>query len=131
MTTPRLAELYRQRDHAEALLTYLDAQIADEKVTAAAEAGDEGRRLLLTICDLYGVTPSVVLGDSRLPSAVRARRAACWLLRTSGLSYPVAGKLLELDHTTVMHHWRAVEADPRVRALLAPLLTTGYSARVS
>lgn len=53
---------------------------------------------------VYGVTYSDIMSKRRLRNIVLARQAACWMLKFSrGYSQPEIGRLLGIDHTTVLH----------------------------
>lgn len=54
----------------------------------------------------HHVTRTDVLGRSRTKSVAAARQAVYRGLRERGLSYPEIGRLLDRDHTTVMHACR-------------------------
>ena len=111
----RLDHLYRQR--AE-----LAAQIHAEETAQATTPISTGT-ILNEAAELYGVTIEQLLSNSREYRVVRARQAACWLLRGYGLSFPRIGAIVSRDHTTVMHACGRVDNDPAVRAMLWPILT--------
>lgn len=57
------------------------------------------------VCETFGVTRSVLLGNKRPGMAVEARHALFWLLRKrTRLSYPDIGRALGgKHHTTVLY----------------------------
>ena len=57
----------------------------------------------------FGVTPTDVLGDRRLPAIAAARQAVMWNLRARGYSLERIGRLLKRDRTTVQHGVEAYE----------------------
>lgn len=97
---------------------FIDREITEE--IAQVEAMEENcLRLVATAANLYTVDPEDVLAGSRKPQVIRARQAACWLLRhRTRLSLPAIGRILGCDHTTVLYSVRKVEASAAVRALL-------------
>lgn len=120
----RLDELYRIRDRVLAEIAYI------ERLGAEIENLDRIRstpvsRIIDTAADLYGVDVDEVLSTSRNDRVVRARQAACWLLRGHGMSLPEIGKAIGRDHTTVLHAVRKIDADPGRRSLLWKILHPG------
>jgi len=73
------------------------------------------------IAQRFGITWPELLEPGRdRQRLVLARHTAAWLLRSTGLSYPEVGKLMQRHHTTAMESCRAVErmrADKATRAL--------------
>lgn len=63
----------------------------------------------LDIAIAHYVTLDELLGRTRTPSAVRARRAFWLELRELGMSYPHIAKLCGVDHTTVLYGVRVAE----------------------
>lgn len=57
---------------------------------------------LTQICTRYAVSLEEMLGQSRTPTLVRARRECMLFLRELGMSSTEVGKLLGRDHTTVL-----------------------------
>ncbi len=114
----KLEDLYRQRAR-------LEAEIAHEE---AAEARRARRPLPTTgaviaaTADLYGVTVEQVLSDARAPRVVKARQAACWVLRAQGWTFQGIGRALDRDHSTVIHACNKIDADAAARGLLWRLL---------
>jgi hypothetical protein len=67
-------------------------------------------RVVAAVADAFLVSASDVLGKNRHLTAVSARRAAAYLLRVQGFSFPEIGLLLgQRDHTTAMHHVQRAE----------------------
>ena len=61
---------------------------------------------VLKCCAAWDIKPELLLGKGRsYQEVVAARKAMAWLLRQSPwcLSYPRIGRVLERDHTSVMH----------------------------
>lgn len=114
----RLEELYQIR-------AFVAAEIRrEEEAIAAAEAKPvvNSGYFIGVAAELYSVTVEEVLSDSRAARVVKARQAACWLLRAHGLSFPTIGAALARDHTTVMYACNRVDSDAAMRGLLWPLL---------
>lgn len=65
-----------------------------------------GREIIDRIAKLHDVEPVEVLGPSRLPELCEARRAIMRELRARGWSTPRIGRLLNRDHSTVVHGLR-------------------------
>lgn len=83
-------------------------------------------RILAAIQRIYGVLLAELQNESRMQPLVTIRHEAMWLLRKLGrLSYPSIGKILNRDHTTVMHGYAKIEfartIDPAAGASLALL----------
>lgn len=110
----RLTVLYKMR-----------ARLADEIYREEAKAVYTPLRteaLIVKAAELYDVSFESVLSATRDANVVRARQAACWLLRGGGLSFPKIGAIVGRDHTTVMHACTKIDNDPAIRALLWPIL---------
>ena len=108
------ARLARLRE----MQAWVQAEIRDEVERMSALGGE---MILARACALYGADTDAVLRGSRKLQDVRARQAASWMLRRNGLSFPQIGSILGVDHTTVLHSCRKVEASPGTRALLLGL----------
>ena len=63
-----------------------------------------------------GTSISSIYGTSRAKPAIAARHLVMYLAHKEGLSYPVIGRALNRDHTTVMH---GVKAEQKRRGELA------------
>jgi chromosomal replication initiation ATPase DnaA len=71
------------------------------------------------IAALLDTTPAALCRRCREPAWVQARHAAMWLLTQRGLSRSAIGRLLGLDHSTVIHGLRRLAADAEAVARLA------------
>lgn len=60
------------------------------------------RRLIKSVCRREGINPSAVLGDRKDRFAAAPRATLAKALRGLGYSYPVIGRWLGRDHSTVM-----------------------------
>lgn len=107
----RLERLRQMRD-------LIDREIREEVERLAAMGGDQ---IIARCCALYGAEVEMVLKGSRRRESIRARQAAAWLLRRNELSFPQIGRILGVDHTTVLHACRKIDASPATRALLLGL----------
>lgn len=69
------------------------------------------RTIVLTACDYYGMSPTVLLAERRTRLFVRPRQVIMWLCRQhTGRSLPAIGTALGgRDHTTVLHGCRKIE----------------------
>ncbi len=57
------------------------------------------------------ISPAMIRGPRRWASIVRARHEVAWLLRQhTAMSYPEIGRLLDRDHSSVMHGVRCIAA---------------------
>lgn len=79
------------------------------------------RDLIREAADLYGVAPVDIVGGKRTHAVSKARHAAAWLLRRTGMSYPEIGRSIGCDHTSALYACRKIDASPAVRALLVGL----------
>jgi len=68
-----------------------------------------GREVIRRVAAIAGVPVAELLGRSRRREVVRARQVAMWLIAT-GLGYTASltGRLLQRDHSTVLHAIRCV-----------------------
>lgn len=79
-----------------------------------------GHELLRRLARLAPVPMSVILGPDRTALVTAWRQALAWALRRHGWSYPRIAGALAVDHSTVIHAYRAVEttlSDYRAGAL--------------
>ena len=60
------------------------------------------------ICYFHGLRLDLVLGKRRDKHAVRQRRKLVYELRLRGWSYPVIGKCLGKDHSSIMNYMRTM-----------------------
>lgn len=59
---------------------------------------------VIELCRHHKVVAEAVLGRSKYKNEALARHHLCWHLRTvHKMSFPEIGRLLELDHTSVMY----------------------------
>jgi chromosomal replication initiation ATPase DnaA len=64
------------------------------------------------ICEAHGQVVREVLSDKRSRRLVRARCEVARFLRSKGWSYPVVGKKMGRDHSTIMYNvHRFVDSD--------------------
>lgn len=63
------------------------------------------RNCLRAICLHYGVTPDEIKGRSRHQHIVVPRNHFCWVVYRNRIdvSYPMIGRFLGKDHTTIVH----------------------------
>lgn len=81
------------------------------------DRGDEPARVLAEVARGFGVSVEDIRGPSRTTVVATARMCACAVLReATALSFPAIGRLVERDHTTVMHHHRRVMSDAELRS---------------
>ena len=108
-------------EELQALRDFIDREIAAENERLGA-TDPNCIRLISLAASLYDVTPDDILSRNRKHRVKLARHAACWLMRhQAGLTYQRIGKALDLDHTTVLHACRSIDASPPRRALLLGL----------
>lgn len=82
---------------------FTEEQIA-ERHAQALTPSDTARGLAIRIARAHGVRSEDVLGPSRHPHLVAARRDLYAALRAKGWSYPAIGAFVGgRDHTTVMY----------------------------
>lgn len=65
-----------------------------------------GRQIIARIAKLHDVDPEDIVGPSRTPELCEARFCIMRELRTKGWSTPRIGRLLNRDHSTVLHGLR-------------------------
>jgi chromosomal replication initiator protein len=63
------------------------------------------KRCLSVICSYYGVTPEELKSRSRMQRLAVPRHHFCWVVYRNRLdvSYPMIGRFLGKDHTTIVH----------------------------
>lgn len=54
-------------------------------------------------CFEFGITEELLKGQQRKRSLVDARQKCAKRLQETGMSYPQIGKLMNRDHTSIMH----------------------------
>lgn len=69
------------------------------------------RRVLLLVCGAYGISLSLLTGQSRAADIVLPRMVACWIMRNhTGMSLPDIGRRLGgRDHTTALSAIRKID----------------------
>ena len=77
--------------------------------TPTRDAAEEALRLRLAA--YLDTTVPGLIGRNRTPAVSRRRRLAMWLLRQRGYSLKAIGRILERDHSTVIHGLRLVQRD--------------------
>lgn len=102
----RLARLEAERRES------IRSAIAVRVVNARPSYG----QILARACRLFRVTPAEIRGDKRSRKMVFARQfIAYWVSRRTKLSSCKIGRLMNRDHTTVLHS-RVVYREKRIRA---------------
>jgi len=61
------------------------------------------RKIIRTICDVWGVRPDALLSPTKTQALARPRFAAVRLLSKEGEYLNQIGKFFSRDHTTIMH----------------------------
>lgn len=71
------------------------------------------KRCLSVICSHYGVTPEELKSKSRVQNIVIPRHHFCWVVYRNRIdvSYPMIGRFLGKDHTTIVHAVNKFEAN--------------------
>ena len=89
----------------------------------AAANGASRTRLLQRVARSLGIGVDRLLDKRRDRDTADKRHVAAWLLRRGhSMSYPALGRMLERDHTSVMHAVRRVEAERAMSPELAERL---------
>lgn len=97
---------------AENYLSEGDMAVAESLyVDAAAKMRD----IIAQVSRATGVSADAILGDSRVANIAAARQMVMSIAQRQGMSTTRIGKLLQRDHTTVMHGIAAHEK--RVRSI--------------
>lgn len=65
--------------------------------------------ILAKVSESFGVPVRVMLGARRQREVVNARWAAIWLGRKAGLTLEQIGRVMRMDHTSVMHALKKVQ----------------------
>lgn len=79
-----------------------------------ARLGVVSRPLALAIAQEAGIKPSDLFGRRRLPQFVLPRQRLCWELRLLGWSYPMIGRAIGRDPTTVI--WAVRRHEERLKS---------------
>jgi chromosomal replication initiation ATPase DnaA len=90
--------------------------------TPTLSAAEEALRLRLAA--YLDTTVPGLIGRNRTPAVSRRRRLAMWLLRHQGHSLKAIGRILERDHSTVIHGLRLVQRDRTNNPAFAQTLRT-------
>lgn len=96
--------------------------VAMEASRARNRPGTRCARFIRRVALYHGVSVGHLLHGGRCPALVRPRQMLMWVLRQDGASYPVIGRAMGLDHTTVMSGVRKVEMMPGMLAEAQGLL---------
>lgn len=81
------------------------------------------RQTLEQVAAIYKVTPEDILGTSRKEYLTDARWVFMKALRAKGrLSFPVIGKIVNRDHTTVLHACREFQHRAKFKAHMSHAL---------
>jgi chromosomal replication initiator protein len=81
-------------------------------------------KIMQAVCQICNVSREEILDKSRQKNLVKARQILMYLYKESlDLSLPTIGKLLNRDHTTVLHSWRKITKELQVDSKLQTLLT--------
>ena len=57
----------------------------------------------------YEISAKQILGDGRRSTITEARWFCCWLMRQHGFSYPLIARLIDKDHSSVLHAVRMLD----------------------
>lgn len=69
----------------------------------------DAEAIIAASCSVCGITKTLLFAQHRWQKLVEARRIAAYLIVDGrGLSMPQAGKIMQRDHTTILHHVRTV-----------------------
>jgi chromosomal replication initiator protein len=109
--------LNRLLAHARHMQQPVTVELASQVLHDLVAPGPSSRgvtpdRILLAVARYYGINADDLKGRSRHKQIVGPRQIAMYLLREDAhLSTPDIGRLLERDHTTVLHALKQVVAD--------------------
>jgi chromosomal replication initiator protein len=95
----------------ESLLSVYQGQITNPDLLTKSIDTVTPETILQTVCRLFSIDKSDLLGSSREKNVALARQIAFWLCKHElDLSYPVIGKLFGgRNHTTVMHGYNKIQ----------------------
>ena len=68
---------------------------------------DSVREISFAVAAETTIPMAAIYGPSKLRYVVQARQLVMYLAHKSGISYPVIGRALNRDHTTIMHGVKA------------------------
>lgn len=90
------------------------------------QAPDNPQSVVVQVAHAYGLTPSALLARRRDPLVVEARRVTMHLLAERGLGPTAIGRVVRLDHSTVLHHLARLRTRPtwEEREMLTALQVT-------
>jgi chromosomal replication initiator protein len=81
---------------------------------------EEFEGIVRIVCDVYRVTPKLLLGRERWQPLVEARQIAMVIVRNRGMTYQRTGKMFDRDHGTIIHACRnianRIETDRHAKA---------------
>ena len=81
-----------------------DPQPDPEPEPKARVERDFRKRIIADCAEEFGIRVKDILGNSRVNHIVMARRKAAWIFYQRGtMSYPQIGRLLNKDHSTIIH----------------------------
>lgn len=76
--------------------------------------------IIRSVCEVYRITPELLLGRKRWQPVAEARQMAMTILSHRGLSSTRAGQLFKRDHGTILHAVKAttdrLQVDRHARA---------------
>ena len=97
------------------MMTYtLSAEDIKRCRAIATEARDRVRAIAVAVARSVGIPVSAIYGPDVQRQTVAARHLVIYLAHMEGLSYPIIGRAIGRDHTTVMD---AVKREKARRAL--------------
>ena len=83
------------------------------------------------VCLAHGVRREAIAGRSRTSRIMRARRAYYWMARQGEIrSYPEIGRLVGVDHTSVLHGVRRLDAEIAAGKAARPVFDPEIAAAV-
>jgi len=92
------------REKAEIEAQLVKARVASAKINGRFRSR---RALLDTLCrrfgEMFGVSKTMIMGETRREMVVLARQAVFYWLLRSGMSAAGVGRLMSRDHTSVIH----------------------------
>jgi len=71
------------------------------------------RNLIVAVCTVYGISRDELSSELRTRAYVRARKHLCYIARRDfGASLHQLGRILNRDHTTIIHYSRSAGKNP-------------------
>jgi hypothetical protein len=89
---------------------------------AESERTKNADAIITEVARRMGVPEERVRARDRSPQVTAARHAAFWALNRAGLNPAQIARLLQLNHSTVIHGLMRAEAHPEWRELVAPVV---------